>query len=239
MKRSYLLGKQTLWMATTVVALSVLTACGGSGSPPTGTINGTAAIGVPFASATISIVCKNRSASTTTDSSGKFNATFAFDGPCTLTGTGGSTTLHSFAAGPGTYNLTSLTELLLSYLAAQLGTTVNGLLAGLPTNPKYQSALTSGTVITNAESAVAQVVKDMYGVTLSTSAFLTTAFTTGQPGIDADLDKLHGAGAIDSTGQPVSELVNALVNAGAKNPITGSGNGSTGGTGGTGGTGAT
>jgi hypothetical protein len=188
-----------------------------------------------MANATIQLSCMSGSGSTTSNSSGAYSATFTFTGPCLITATSGSTVLNSLASGAGTYNVTPLTQLLLSYLAGQLGTTLNGLIAGITTNPTYQSALTNSTVVANAENAVAQLIKSTYGVTLSTNSFLTTSFTPGQPGADADLDTLMADGAITSDGQPAATLSSAAVTAGAAAPISAGGSGTpTGGTGGTG-----
>jgi hypothetical protein len=172
-----------------------------------------------------------------TDANGHYSATFFFDGPCAITATSGSIVLHSFAAGAGTYNVTALTELLLNYLAAQLGTTLSGLLNGIATNAAYQNALASSTVIANAEKGVASLIKQMYGVTLSTTDFLTVSFTPGQPA-DTDLETLMAEGAIQSDGEPVPTLVNSTIAAGAAaGHLGGNAGGATGGTGGTGGTG--
>ncbi|QIE25654.1 hypothetical protein SBC1_50740 (plasmid) [Caballeronia sp. SBC1] len=124
----------------------------------------------------------------------------------------------------------------MSYLAGQLGTTVSNLLASLPTNSTYQSALSNSSTIANAETAVATIIKNTYGITLSSSAFLTTAFTVGQ-GQDKDLDQLMAAGAVDATGKPAATLTAAVTAA-----DTAAGSGSSGGTpsgGATGGTGGT
>jgi hypothetical protein len=233
---------RTLQFGSIALATSALVACGGgsgSGSSPTSTVSGTAAVGAAMANASIVLTCKNGSGSATANSNGAYTATFAFDGPCAITATGGATALHSFAAAAGTYNVTPLTELLLSYLAGQLGTTVSGLLSGISSNTTFQSALTNSTVIANAQAAVAQLIKTQYGITLSSSSFLTVSFTPGQPGADADLDTLLTAGAITSNGQPAAVLTAAATAAGAAAPISGggSGGGATGGTGGSGGTG--
>ncbi|MGF6903760.1 carboxypeptidase regulatory-like domain-containing protein [Paraburkholderia sp. GAS348] len=230
---------RTLQFGSIALASSALVACGGGGSSPTATIHGTAAVGAALANATIQLSCKNGSGSTTSNSSGSYSDTFSFDGPCLITATSGSTVLNSFASGAGTYNVTPLTQLLLSYLAGQLGTTLNGLLAGITTNATFQSALTNSTVIANAETAVTQLIKSTYGVTLSTNSFLTVSFTPGQPGADADLDTLQTDGAITSEGQPAASLATAAVAAGAAAPISGgtAPGKTTGGTGGTGGAG--
>jgi hypothetical protein len=235
---------RTLQFGSIVLATSALVACGGgsdTGSSPVGTVSGTAAVGAALANASITLTCKNGSGSATANSSGAYSATFAFDGPCTITATGGAVTIHSFAAAAGTYNVTPLTELLLDYIAGQLGTTVSGLLSGITSNTSYQSALSNSTVIANAQAAVVALIKKTYGITLSSSSFLTVSFTPGTPGADADLDTLLTAGAITSNGQPAATLAAAAQAAGAAAPISGGGNGGTptGGTGGTGGTGTT
>ncbi|SDF95827.1 hypothetical protein [Paraburkholderia phenazinium] len=232
---------RSLQFGSAAFAASALVACGGGGASPEGTVSGTAAVGAALANATIQLSCKNGSGSATANANGAYSATFQFDGPCTITATSGAITVQSFASGSGTFNVTPLTQLLLSYLAGELGTTVDGLLAGLATNSTYQSALTNSTLIANAESSVAKLLQSMYGVTLSTTSFLTVSFTPGQPGADADLDALLAAGAIGSNGQPVTALINAAIAAGAavggqsSSGSTGTGT-PTGGTGGTGGT---
>ncbi|NML97845.1 carboxypeptidase regulatory-like domain-containing protein [Paraburkholderia sp. RP-4-7] len=235
---------RTLQFGSIVVATSALVACGGgndSGSSQGATVSGTAAVGAAMANASIVLTCKNGAGSATANASGAYSATFKFDGPCAITASSGTIALHSFAAGAGTYNVTPLTELLLSYLAGQLGTTVSGLLSGISSNTAFQSALSNSTVIANAQAAVAQLIKTQYGITLSSSSFLTVSFTPGQPGADADLDTLLTAGAITANGQPTAALTAAATTAGAAAPISGGGNGggATGGTGGTGGTGTT
>jgi hypothetical protein len=227
---------RTLQFGSIALASSALVACGGGGSNPQGTIQGTAAVGAAMANATIQLSCKSGSGSTTANSSGAYTATFTFTGPCLITATSGSTVLNSLASGAGTYNVTPLTQLLLSYIAGQLGTTLNGLIAGITTNSSFQNALTSSTVVANAENAVAQLIQTTYGVTLSTNSFLTTSFTPGQSGADSDLDSLQAAGAITSDGQPAATLSSAAVTSGASAPIS-AGGGSGTATGGTGGTG--
>ncbi|MFM0305410.1 carboxypeptidase regulatory-like domain-containing protein [Paraburkholderia sediminicola] len=228
---------RALQFGSMALATSALVACGGgtsSGGSPVGTVSGTAAVGAALANASITLTCKNGSGSATATSNGAYSATFAFDGPCAITATGGAITIHSFAAGAGTFNVTPLTELLLEYIAGQLGTTVSGLLSGITSNASYQSAVSNSTVIANAEAAVATLIKNTYGITLSSSSFLTVSFTPGAPGADADLDNLLTAGAITSTGQPAASLAAAAQAAGAAAPISGGGGGATGGSGGTG-----
>jgi hypothetical protein len=232
-------GSRAIAVGAAVLAGSLLCACGGGGRPPIATVQGTVAVGAALANASVQLACKNGSDSTTSNANGAYVATFNFDAPCVITATSGSVTLNSIASGGGTYNVTPLTELLLSYLAGQLGTTVNGLVTGLTTNSSFQAALTNSTTIANAETAVATLVQNQYGVTLSTNAFLTTSFTPGEAGADADLDNLQTAGAITNSGQPSPSLASAALAAGQAAPLTTSPTGTpTGGTGGTGGTGS-
>ncbi|NPT56837.1 carboxypeptidase regulatory-like domain-containing protein [Paraburkholderia elongata] len=232
---------RTLQFGSVALATSALVACGGggdSGSSPSATISGTAAVGAPLANASVVLTCKNGTGSATANGNGAYSATFAFDPPCAITASSGAVTIHSIATGPGTFNVTPLTELLLSYLAGQLGTTVSGLLSGISSNATFQNAMTNSTVIANAEAAVVQLIKTKYGITVSSTSFLTVSFTPGQPGADADLDTLQTAGAITSTGQPAASLTAAATAAGTAAPISGGGTGTpTGGTGGTGGSG--
>jgi hypothetical protein len=229
---------RALQFGSIVIAASALVACGGSddsGSSPGATVKGTTAVGAALANASVSLTCKNGSGSATSSANGAYSATFKFDPPCAITASSGAVTIHSFAASSGTFNVTPLTELLLSYLAGQLGTTESALLAGISTNASFQSALTNSTVIANAVAGVTTLLKNTYGITLSSGSFLTLAFTPGTNGPDSDLDALLAAGAITSNGQPAASLVTAAVAAGAAAPISG---GSAGGGGATGGTGA-
>ena len=237
---------RALFVGTVALATITLVACGGGGSSPTATVKGTAAVGAALPNASVQLSCKNGSGSATSDANGAYSASFHFDGPCSITASSGGITIHSFASGAGTFNVTPLTQLLLSYLAGYLGTTVDGLLAGVSTNATYQSALTNSALINSAENSVAKLLSSMYGVTLSTNAFPTASFTPGQAGPDADLDALQAAGAIGSDGQPAASLVSAASAAGTAAGVaagatggSGSPGGATGGSGGTSGTAST
>ncbi|KVH66307.1 hypothetical protein WJ41_24890 [Burkholderia ubonensis] len=205
------------------LAAGTLAGCGGgsdsnSTTPSNAslaTISGTAATGAPMANAAITIACKSGNGSGTADANGAFSISFVFAGPCAITGTNGTTTQHSFASGGGTFNVTPLTEMLLTYMAAQLGTDLNGLLTGLTTNPTYQGALTSPLAVASAQNGVIQTIKNETGVTVSASSFLTTPFKPGQAGQDADLETLKSNGALTRTGQPSPTLLDKVKTAGA------------------------
>jgi hypothetical protein len=226
-----------LQVGTVALAVGMLAGCGGGGddnnqsSNPTGTISGSAAVGAPMANASVTIACKNGNAAGTANANGAYSLTFAFAGPCAITASNGTATLHSIAPGSGVYNVTPLTELLVTYIAGQFGTTAANLLAGLGSNTAYQNALTNNSVITSAVNAVAAIIKTQYGITLTSSSFLTTPFVPGQPGLDADLDALQTAGAITSTGQPAASLTTTVQSAGTSAGAPPSG--ATGGTGST------
>jgi hypothetical protein len=230
---------RTLQYGSIVVATGALVACGGgdSGSSPGATLSGTAAVGAALANASVTLTCKNGTGSATANANGAYSATFSFDGPCAITATNGTITINSVAAGGGTYNVTPLTQLLLSYLAGSLGTTVSGVLSGVTSSTTIQGALASSTVLANSQTAVAKLIQSMYGITLSSSSFLTVSFTPGQAGADSDLDTLLAAGAITSDGQPSAALVAAAYAAGAAAPISSGSNGASGGTGGSTGSG--
>lgn len=180
---------------------------------------GTAATGKALADAMISIDCAQGSMSVTADASGHYQATFGASTPCTIAATSGATTLHSLAFAGGTFNVTPETDLMLSYLAAQLGTNESGLIAGFATNAQFQQTLQNQADVSTAQAAVVQSLQQQYGVTLSTPNFLTTAFTVGQPGEDGDLEALIARGAIDANGDPDAAAVTPVAALGAANPV--------------------
>ena len=195
---------------------------------------GTAATGKALANATVSINCARGSMSVAADANGNYHATFGAAMPCMIAATSGGTTLHSAAFAGGTYNVTPETDLLLSYLAAQLGTNESGLIAGFATNTQFQQTLQNQTDVLTAQAAVVQNLQQTYSVTLSAPNFLTTAFAVGQSGEDSDLEALLARGAIDTNGEPDAAAVTLMATTGAAHPITTSPGTSTSGTGGTG-----
>jgi hypothetical protein len=225
------------------ILLATLTACGGGGGgggtgnsassmPPAITVAGTAATGKALANVAISINCVQGSAAVTADANGNYSATLNAIPPCLISATAGTTELRSTAFAGGTFNVTPETDLLLSYLAAQSGTTESGLVAGFPANAGFQQVLASQTDVLAAESAVVASLQLRYSVSLLVSSFLTTSFVVGQPGVDSDLTALLAAGAIDANGEPDSAAVTLMATSGAAHPIAiPSGSGAGGGTG--------
>lgn len=207
--------------------------CGGGGGSGTSMVSlaGTAATGKALANATINIGCARGSMSVAADANGNYHATLSAVMPCMITATSGVTMLHSVAFAGGTYNVTPETDLLVSYLAAQLGTNETGLIAGFAANSQFQQALANQTDVLTAQAAVVQNLQQTYSVTLSAPNFLTSAFAAGQPGEDSDLEALLARGAIDANGEPDAAAVRLMATTGAAHPIAASPNNGTGGTG--------
>ena len=203
---------------------------------PTLTMSGTAATGVALNGAAMSVTCSPGTASATANANGNYSLTVTGTPPCLISATANGMTLHSLAFAGGTFNTTPETELLLIYLAAQLGTTETGLIGGLPANMQFQQVLANSTDVLNAQSAVVTNLQQRYALTLSVPSFLTTAFTAGQPGVDSDLVALEKAGAIDSNGQPDPAAVSLIMTAGAAHalPVPPASTGGTGNSGGSG-----
>jgi hypothetical protein len=224
-----------------IASVALLAGCGGGGGGSGSTssmsmisIAGTAATGKALANATISINCARGSMSVAADANGNYHATFGAVMPCMIAATSGGTMLHSAAFAGGTYNVTPETDLLLSYLAAQLGTNESGLIVGFAANTQFQQTLQNQTDVLTAQAAVVQSLQQTYGVTLSAPNFLTTAFTVGQPGEDSDLEALLARGAIDANGEPDAAAVSLMATMGAAHPIATSPGAGTGGSGGSG-----
>lgn len=216
--------------ALCVASLATLSACGGeacfgfndgcfNGNLSTLTLSGTAATGRALASAIVTANCAQGSGSTLSDSGGNYSMTFNATLPCVLTVTAGGTSLHAPAFAGGTFNTTPETELMLVYLAAQLGTNTAHLIGDFPNVSRFQQVLESQTDVQAAQAAVVANLQQRYAVTLTVPAFLTTPFAVGQTGVDSDLTALAKAGAIDANGLPDPAAVTLLSQAGAAHPL--------------------
>jgi hypothetical protein len=232
--------------ALCVASLATLVACGGSvcvgfdgcgvgDGTPNVAISGTAATGKALASAMVSFSCAQGSGSALSDGGGHYSIEFNPTLPCILTVTSGGTVLHSLAFAGGTFNTTPETELMLVYLASQLGTNETSLIAGFPSNSQFQQVLANQADVLAAQSAVVTNLQLRYALTVTAPAFLTTPFNVGQAGVDSDLGALAAAGAIDADGMPDPAAVSLLSAAGLAHPLTTTSAPSSG-TGGTGGT---
>lgn len=194
--------------------------CSGGTVAQSFSLGGTAATGKALASATVTANCAQGAASTLSDGGGHYSLTFNGAAPCVMTVTSGGTTLHSVSYASGTFNITPETDLMLVYLAAQLGTNEANLIGSFATNLQFQQALANANTVSAAQSAVVTNLQQRYAVTLSVPAFLTTSFVVGQPGVDSDLAALAQAGAIDSNGMPDPVAVSLMTTAGSAQPLT-------------------
>ncbi|MFK4448446.1 hypothetical protein ABH944_008502 [Caballeronia udeis] len=197
-----------------------LDGCGGASVAPNITLSGTAATGTALASAAVSFSCAQGSGSTLSDGGGHYSITFNATLPCIVTVTSGGTTLHSVAFAGGTFNTTPETELMLVYLASQLGTSETSLIAGFPSNSQFQQVLANQADVLAAQSATVTNLQQRYALTLTAPAFLTTPFVVGQAGVDSDLGALAAAGAIDANGMPDPAAVSLFSSAGLAHPLT-------------------
>lgn len=197
-----------------------LDGCVGGNGIPTVALSGTAATGKALASAVVSFSCASGSDSTLSDGGGRYSITLSATLPCILTVNSGGTLLHSLAFAGGTFNTTPETELMLVYLASQLGTSETSLIAGFPSNLRFQQVLANQTDVLAAQSAVVTNLQQHYAVTLTAPAFLTTPFIVGQAGVDSDLGALATAGAVDVGGMPDPVAVSLLSAAGLAHPLT-------------------
>ncbi|HTR09185.1 MAG TPA: hypothetical protein VMJ11_21530 [Paraburkholderia sp.] len=193
--------------------------CGTASGPPPVSISGTAATGKALANATVSLNCAQGAGTVLSDSGGNYAISFNGAPPCIVTATSAGTTLHSVAFAGGVFNTTPETELVLVYLAAQLGTSESSLIANFAGNGQFQSVLGSQSDVLAAQSAVVANLQSAYSLTLAVPAFLTTPFVTGQAGVDSDLVALQNAGAIDSNGMPGGAAVSQLTAAGQAHPL--------------------
>jgi hypothetical protein len=227
-KEGYLI--RSMRGALYTASFTLLSSCGGSAcigfdgcgtgtGLPAVSISGTAATGKALIGATVSVSCTQGSGAALSDNGGNYNISFNGTPPCIVTATSGATTLHSVVFAGGTFNTTPETDLILVYLAAQLGTSESNLIANFAGNAQYQQVLENQSDVLAAQSAVVTSLQSAYSLTLAAPAFLTTPFVVGQPGVDSDLTALQKAGALDSNGMPGSAAVSLVSAAGQAHPL--------------------
>ncbi|ACC75660.1 hypothetical protein PPMP20_16430 [Paraburkholderia phymatum] len=217
--------------ALSAALLATLAACGGgsvcisfdgcvaANPAPSVALAGTAATGKALASANVNATCAQGAGATLSDGGGRYSLAFNATLPCMITVTSAGTTLHSLAFAGGTFNTTPETDLMIVYLAAQLGTSESNLIASFSGNTQFQQALANQSNVLAAQSAVVTNLQQHYALTLAVPAFLSTPFTVGQAGVDSDLDALAKAGAIDSNGMPDPAAVSLMTQAGLAHPL--------------------
>jgi phospholipase/lecithinase/hemolysin len=177
---------------------AVLVACS-DGTPSY--IEGFAATGAALANADVTAKCVEGPAVTgKTDAEGLFqlridNGQVA---PCLVQVSGGGTTLHSFASGPGRLNVTPLTELSVGKAFGEAPSTAFAAFDKAKST-KIADGLTSATAAVKAE------VEALTGKTIAGNMF-TATFKVGDPD-DRVLDALKDR--LDGLGQPLADLVAA------------------------------
>lgn len=180
----------SLWLA--LAGSTLLAACGGSDTPATPTLSGTAAVGLPIVGGSVSVKCAGGSAlSSTTTTSGGWSTTLSGRTlPCAVEVSGGTVggaastaTYHSIALTAGTVNITPLTNLVVaSVLGASPATW-------------FASPVFTAFNATNVSTAL-NTLKTQLGLAtaLGSADPLTTAFTAnGSDSLDKLLDALSDA----------------------------------------------
>jgi len=207
-------GTPLKWLAIAGVVANIA-ACGGGGSSSGSdfSIAGTVAIGRALSGATVTATCVSGSGSVTANEDGSYSVSIVQGaGPCVLVATKDATVLHSIAPMPGVYNITSLTDLLVDYLATRAGTTTDSLL----TNTNGNAILQDPLALTQGQTAVANYVQTTHGVTLSTANFLGASirallFPGGeQSETDKDLENLKAANVVGEDGTPTTSVIDAI-----------------------------
>ncbi|MEN7528924.1 hypothetical protein [Cupriavidus sp. DL-D2] len=156
--------KHMAQLALGALMVGALAACGGGGgddsstgsspAPALTTATGVAAIGAPIVSGSVELKCASgATASAATDANGVWTASLkATDYPCVTRVAGGqansqalASPLHSVVSGPGTANITPLTDLIVGILSGQNPATwyasaTNGTLSGAITSGALSTA---------------------------------------------------------------------------------------------------
>ena len=183
------------WLAVA----SVLVAC--SDNPVY--IDGFAATGAAMANADVTAKCVEGSPVTgKTDANGLFqlridNGQVA---PCIVQVTDGTTTLHSFANGPGRLNVTPLTEL-------SVGKALSGTPASAFSSFDRAKSTTIANALPTAMAAVKAEVEALTGKTIAGDMLIST-FKVGDPD-DLVLDTLKVK--LQDLGKPLADVTAALV----------------------------
>jgi hypothetical protein len=185
-------------------AVATIGACGGGGSSGSDFVNpleiaGTAATGKALDAATVTVTCKSGTGTAVTAGDGSYRVLITSGvPPCLVTVTKGTVTLRSVAPAAGTVNVTPLTDMQVTYLATQAGTTP----ALLTTSVNGKAILGDTTAIAAAASAVATLIKTNYNIDVGTDFRTAPIITTAanQNAADKLLDSLKTAGVTDSTG---------------------------------------
>jgi hypothetical protein len=208
------------WAALAATVTGVVACGGGGGSSTTMNVSGTAAVGKALDGATVSVTCASGTGSATTNASGSYTVSIQNgEGPCVLTATKGSTVLRSVTAGEGVANITPLTHLLVEFLAVRAGTSADSLLS----NPNGKALLADTNALTDGQNSVATMLQTTYGITLSSTNFLTVSITPPSAGgtqsdSDKDLDVLMTKNVVGTDGVPAATVVTSVKTEAQKQP---------------------
>ena len=214
-----------LAMLSTVLAASLLSACGGgSDSTPaaTATVSGTAATGAAIAGGSISMNCVSGASGTTnTGTDGSFSLSVSgITFPCVARVTASTgEKLHSYVAAAGTANITPVTELLLANLTG--GTALDAF-------DKFDA--TKAKTLTAAQVTAAIAAVKAYLITLGVfvtdfpadpmgAKFVAKAGTTAGDKVDAMLDDL--AAKLKAVGKKLSDAVTDIAKGGGSGTASG------------------
>ena len=184
--------------------LATVLALGACSQGSIDTISGFAATGAAMANASVIARCvAGLEVTGTTDANGLFelNIDGGQKAPCIVRVSGGGTTLHSFAAGPGRLNVTPLTELTVSKaLGADPATAF-----GSSSNIDGTKAQAIGNGLAAAKASIKAQVETLTGQSIAGDLF-TSTFKVGDPD-DVVLDKLKER--LSATQTSLVELVAA------------------------------
>ena len=210
-----------LTMLGTVLAASLLSACGGNSDSPAATttaatVSGTAATGAAIAGGTVSMNCvSGASATTTTAADGSYSMSVSgITFPCVArVSYGTANKLQTYVAAAGTANITPLTELILASLIGD--TAANGF-------DKFDGAKAKLLTAAQVTAAIAAI-KSYLGTTLGVAVtdfpvdpigtkFVAKNGTTAGDKADAVLDAL--ATYFKVSGKTLGDAVSAVAKSG-------------------------
>ncbi len=176
------------------------------------TISGFAATGAAMANASVTARCvAGPEVTGTTDANGRFelNIEGGQKAPCIVRVSGGGTTLHSFATGPGRLNVTPLTELTVSKALGAEPATAFGSSSNID-GIKAQ-AIVNG--LSAAKASIKAQVETLTGQSIAGDLF-TSVFKVGDPD-DVVLDKFA-----EKLGAAQTSLSEMVAGAAEEKPLT-------------------
>lgn len=234
---------QRIRLALALSMGGVLAACGGGNdnAAPSLTFQGVAEEGPPMVNATVTVVCGNGAAnSTTTSATGAFKITLPASGDCIVEATSqtGDVTLVSIeSTNSAILNVTPITQMVAQYAAGRCNigapTSAKGaaqqIVDAFRANAAFRSALGTAGFVNDTQNRVFAFIQSTYKLNIYAVLGLNTAY-----GADADTDVLllQAFNLFDKTGQPTLSTLSGMYTLGSR--AGGCGSSGTGGTGGAG-----